>query len=244
MLGVPHSDRGKLFHWTNLMADTSLPRDDKLAMVTELGGYLVALIAERRERPTDDLLSRLVAAEVDGERLNDLELVAHFAQLMAGGNETTRNAFAGGMLALIEHPDERRKLLEDPSLIGVAVEEVLRWHTPIMHLARTATRDTEIAGTPIAENDKVVMWFASANRDGDAFDAPDRFDVTRPKSKHLAFGAGRHFCLGNQLARLELVIAFQETLRRLGELELAGPVVRKANNTFHWMVSMPVALSR
>jgi cytochrome P450 len=240
MLGVPHKDRRKLFDWTNTFADTALSREDKMAAMEELGGYLPTFVAARRKNPTDDLLSRLIYAELDGERLNDLEVVAHFLQLMLGGSETTRNGFAGGVLALIEHPQELRRLAEDPGLIPNAVEEILRWHTPIMHQARTATRDLEIRGVPIAENDKVVMWYISANRDPALNDDPDRFDVSRPRVKHLSFGVGRHFCLGNQLARMELIIGLQETLRRLHDIELTGPVEKKPNNSFHWMVSMPV----
>jgi cytochrome P450 len=243
MLGVPEEDRGKLFAWTNQLADTSVTAEQKLQTVGEVGGYLVPFIADLKEDPGDDMLSRLIHAELDGERLNDAELMAHFIQLMNGGNETTRNAFAGGMLALIEHPDERRKLLRDPTKIPGAVEEILRWHTPIMHNARTATRDLEIRGVPIAEDEKVVMWYPSANRDPAQNDEPDRFDVGRPKARHMSFGAGRHFCLGNQLARLELRVALEETLRRLGEIELAGPVEKKANDSFHWMVAMPVTFT-
>lgn len=241
MLGVPHEDRASLFHWTNQLADTSVALEDKMATLGEIAGYIAGLIAAVRERPTDDLLSGLVHAELDGERLNDAELMAHFIQLMNGGNETTRNAFAGGMLALIEHPDQRAALLADPGLIPVAVEEILRWHTPIMHQARTATGDVEIAGVRIAENEKVALWYPSANRDPAQNADPDRFDVTRAQVKHMSFGVGRHFCLGNQLARLELRVCLEETLRRMPELELAGPVVKKPNNSFHWMVSMPVA---
>ena len=243
MLGVPLEDRAKLFGWTNQFADTSVSTEEKMTAMGELGGYLSDLIAERRERPTDDLLSRLIHAEVDGERLNDAELMAHFAQLMNGGNETTRNALAGGVLALIENPDERRELLEDPALIPNAVEEILRWHTPIIHNARTATRDLEIRGVEIQEDQKLVMWHASGNRDPVANDEPDRFDVSRPKVKHVSFGAGKHFCLGNQLARLELTTSLTEVLRRMPDLELAGPVSKKPNNSFHWMVSMPVTFT-
>jgi cytochrome P450 len=175
MLGVLHEDREKLFRWTNQLADTSLTLEDKMQTIGEVGGYLVAFISSLRERPTDDLLSHLVHAELDGEGLNDAELMAHFIQLMNGGNETTRNAFAGGMLALIEHPLERVKLLDDPDLIPGAVEEILRWHTPIMHQARTATRELEIHGVQIAEHDKVVMWYPSANRDPALIDNPDSY---------------------------------------------------------------------
>jgi cytochrome P450 len=244
MLGVPYEDRSRLFHWTNLVADTSLPLDEKMQTIAEIAAYLAAFITDVRGHPNDDLLSRLVHAELDGEGLDDLEVMAHFIQLMSGGNETTRNAFAGGMLALIGHPSEKAKLLADPGLIPGAVEEILRWHTPILHQARTATRDLEIGGVPIAENDKVVMWYASANRDPAQNDDPDRFDVSRPRVRHMSFGAGRHFCLGSQLARLELKVCFEETLRRLPGLALAGPVVKKPNNSFHWMVSMPVTFPR
>ena len=240
MLGVPYEDRDKLFEWTNAFADTALPAEEKMAVMGQIGSYLPELIAARREQPTDDLLSKLISAEVDGESLTDLEVMLHFAQLMAGGNETTRNAFAGGMLALIEHPEQADALRADPSLIAAAVEEILRWHTPILHQARTATRDLEIAGVAVAENEKLVMWHVSANRDAALNDDPDRFDVSRARPKHMSFGAGRHFCLGNQLARLELSIALEETLRRVQDIELAGPVVKKASNAFHWMVSMPV----
>lgn len=240
MLGVPHDDREKLFAWTNLLADTSITLADKTQTIAEIGAYIADLIAVRRRPPTDDMLSHLVQAELDGERLNDLELMAHFIQLMNGGNETTRNAFAGGMHALIEYPEQRAALLADPGLIPNAVDEILRWHTPILHQARTATRDVEIRGIRIAENEKVALWFASANRDPALNPDPDRFDVTRAHPKHNTFGAGRHYCLGHHLARLELRVCFEETLRRRPDLELAGPVIKKPNNSFHWMVSMPV----
>lgn len=240
MLGVPLEDRDKLFHWTNQFADTSVPAEDKMAAMVELGGYLIELVAARRAEPTDDLLSRLVHAELDGEQLNDAEIMAHFAQLMNGGNETTRNALAGGVLALAEHADQRQALLDDPTLIKGAVEEILRWHTPIIHNARTVTRTIEIGGVEIAEGEKVGLWHASGNRDESANEDPDRFDISRPKVNHLAFGAGRHFCLGNQLARLELAVALPEIIRRMPDLEPAGPVEKKPNNSFHWMISMPV----
>ncbi|HYF24115.1 MAG TPA: cytochrome P450 [Baekduia sp.] len=245
MLGVPAQDRDKLFHWTNQMADLSLGTEAKNAMIGELGAYVLGLVAERRARPQDDLLSRLIAAEVDGERLTDVELVAHFAQLMAGGNETTRNAFAGGMLALMEHPAQRAQLLADPSLTPGAVEEILRWHTPILHNARTATRDTEIAGVRIREGDLVVLWHVAANRDPRANDRPDEFDVSRPRVRHCAFGGPGdiHFCLGNQLARLELRIFLDEVLRCLPDMELAGPVTRQPSSAFHWMTSVPVTFT-
>jgi methyl-branched lipid omega-hydroxylase len=243
MLGVPQEDRGKLFEWTNTMADVSLPPERGLAMMQELAGYLMGLIDERRRRPTSDLLSRLIHAEVDGQRLNDIEIVAHFAQLMAGGNETTRNAFAGGLVALMEYPDQRQALLDEQALIGSAVEEILRWHTPIMHNVRTATHDTEVRGIEIKEGQRLALWHAAANRDPAVVDDPNAFNVRRTGFKHLSFSAGRHYCLGNQLARLELRIGIAETLRRIPDMQLAGPVSRFANNTFHWMTSVPVSFT-
>ncbi len=243
MLGVPECDRGKLFDWTNKMADVSLPPEQGLQMMQEMAAYLVDLVSERRRRPTDDLLSRLIVAEVDGQKLDDIEIVAHFAQLMAGGNETTRNAFAGGMLALMENPDQRQALQDDPTLITGAVEEILRWHTPIMHNVRTATQDAEVHGVRIEEGDRLALWHVAANRDPALVSNPDTFDVRRVGVKHMSFSGGRHFCLGNQLARLELRVCVDETLRRIPDMQLAGPVGRFPNNTFHWMTSMPVTFT-
>ena len=243
MLGVPHADRGKLFDWTNKMADVSLPPEQGLAMMQEMAGYLLELINERRARPADDLLSRLIHAEVDGVKLNDIEIVVHFAQLMAGGNETTRNAFAGGLMVLMDNPDQRAVLRDEPDLMGGAVEEILRWHTPIMHNVRTATRDTEVHGVRIAEGQRLGLWHVAANRDPAAVADPDVFDVRRTGVKHMSFSGGRHFCLGNQLARLELRICLEETLRRMPDAQPAGPARRFPNNTFHWMTSLPIAFT-
>ena len=172
------------------------------------------LIAERRERPTDDLTSVLVHAEVDGERLEEHEIVMGFFLLVAAGNDSTKATYCSGMRALMEHPEQRQLLLDDPSLIPSAVEESLRMFPAFAHFRRTATRDTELDGQPIREGEKVVMWYVSSNRDESRYEDPDRFDVTR-NPEHQAFGAGgRHFCLGAALARLELRILFEETLAR------------------------------
>ena len=240
MLGTPVEDRKNMFAWTQTLSDMVASREDKLAVVGQVSSYLPTLINQRKQQPTDDLLTKLMHAELDGERLNEMELMAHFIQLMLGGAETTRNGFSGGMLALIEHPEQMQRLRNEPALIPNAVEEILRWHTPIHNQARTATCDLEIGGMQIAEDDKVVMWYASANRDPAQNENPDRFDVARRNPKHLSFGVGPHFCLGYQLARLQMRIALEETLRRLTNIELAGAVERKPSNCFHWMVSMPV----
>ena len=180
------------------------------------------LIAERRERPTDDLTSVLVHAEVDGQRLEEHEIVMGFFLLLAAGNDSTKATYCSAMRALMEHPEERQLLLDDPSLVPSAVEESLRMFPAFAHFRRTATRDTELHGRPIPEGEKVVMWYVSSNRDETRYEDPDRFDATR-NPDHQAFGAGgRHFCLGAALARLELRILLEETLARYPAMELAG----------------------
>ena len=180
------------------------------------------LIAERRERPTEDLTSVLVHAEYEGQKLEEHEIVMGFFLLMAAGNDSTKATYCSGMRALLEDPAERQKVLDDPSLVPSLVEESLRMFPAFAHFRRTATRDTELAGRKIRDGDKVVMWYVSSNRDETRYEDADRFDVTR-NPEHQAFGAGgRHFCLGTALARLELRILFEETLKRFPEMEMIG----------------------
>jgi cytochrome P450 len=200
------------------------------------------LIAERRERPTDDLTSVLVHAEIDGERLAEHEIVMGFFLLVAAGNDSTKATYASGMRALLEHPDQRRMLIEDPSLIPSAVEEALRMFPAFAHFRRTATCDTELGGQTIREGEKVVMWYVSSNRDESRYPDPDRFDVTR-NPEHQAFGAGgRHFCLGTALARLELRILFEETLARFPDLEPAGRTEYAESPFINQLKTLPVHL--
>jgi cytochrome P450 len=200
------------------------------------------LIAERREHPTDDLTSVLVHAEIDGQRLEEHEIVMGFFLLVAAGNDSTKATYCSAMRALVEHPAERQRLLDDPSLIPSAVEESLRMYPAFAHFRRTATTDTELAGQPIAEGDKVVMWYVSSNRDESEYDDPDRFDVTR-NPEHQAFGAGgRHFCLGAALARLELRILLEETLARYPAMELAGAPVYAESAFINQLKTLPVRL--
>jgi cytochrome P450 len=200
------------------------------------------LIAERRENPTDDLTSVLVHAEVDGERLEEHEIVMGFFLLVAAGNDSTKATYCSGMRALIEQPEQRALLLEDPSLIPAAVEESLRMFPAFAHFRRTATCDTELAGQKISAGDKVVMWYVSSNRDESRYDDVDRFDVRR-SPEHQAFGAGgRHFCLGTALARLELRILFEETLARFPELELAGTPTTVESAFLNQLKTLPVRL--
>jgi cytochrome P450 len=200
------------------------------------------LIAERRQTPTDDLTSVLVHAEVDGERLEDHEIVMGFFLLMAAGNDSTKATYSSGMRALMENPDQRRRVLEDPSLVAGAVEESLRMFPAFAHFARTATQDTELHGQKIGEGEKVVMWYPSSNRDETRFEDADRFDVTR-NAEHQAFGAGgRHFCLGTALARLELRILIEETLARFPEIQIDGTPRAVESGFANQLKTLPVRL--
>ncbi len=245
MLGVPMEDRHLVFDWSNRMIGfddpeyQTTPEDGEIA-AAELYAYANQLARERRQHPRDDLVTVLLNAEVDGERLSELEFDLFFLLLSVAGNETTRNLISGGMLALLEHPDQRDRLLADPSLLPSAVEEMLRWVSPVMHFRRTATCDTEIRGQKIRENDKIVMFYPSANRDEEIFPDADVFDITRHPNEHLAFGIGQHFCLGAKLARLEIRVMFEELLRRLPDIELAGPVRRLRSNFINGIKAMPV----
>ncbi|HTQ68739.1 MAG TPA: cytochrome P450 [Solirubrobacteraceae bacterium] len=211
--------------------------------VPEIFERCQSLIAERRERPTDDLTSVLVHAEVDGSRLEEHEIVMGFFLLMAAGNDSTKATYCSGMRALMEHPDQRQLLLDDPSLIPSAVEESLRMFPAFAHFRRTAMCDTELHGQQIKKGDKVVMWYVSSNRDATRYEDPDRFDVRR-NPEHQAFGAGgRHFCLGTALARLELRILIEETLRRYPRIALAGDPVYVESLFINQLKTLPVALN-
>jgi cholest-4-en-3-one 26-monooxygenase len=245
LLGIPQEDRGKVFDWSNRLIGFDDPEfqtslaDGKVA-AAELWMYANQLAARRRESPQSDLTSVLVHASVDGEQLSELEFDTFFLMLAVAGNETTRNAISGGTLALMQHPEQRQRLLADPTLIPSAVEEMLRWVTPVIHFRRTATRDVELRGKTIHEGDKVAVFYSSANRDEGVYTDPDRFDVGRTPNEHLAFGVGQHFCLGASLARLELRIIFEELLRRLPDLAQAGPVRRLRSNFINGIKEMPV----
>jgi cholest-4-en-3-one 26-monooxygenase len=210
--------------------------------VPEMFARCQALIEARRENPTDDLTSVLVHAELDGERLQDHEIVMGFFLLMAAGNDSTKATYCSAMRALMEAPEERQKLVDDPSLVSSAVEEALRMFPAFAHFRRTATRDTELSGCPIHKGDKVVMWYVSSNRDPSRYEDPDRFDVER-NPEHQAFGAGgRHFCLGTALARMELNILLEETVARFPNIELAGTPEYAESPFVNQLKSLPVRL--
>ncbi len=201
--------------------------------------FFVEEAQRRRAHPTDDLISALVHGAADGAPLSEEEISFNAIMLVLGGQETTRNATSGGMLALIQHPAQRAKFLANPES-PAAIEEFLRWTSPVTHIMRTATRDLEIRGRQIRAGQRVVLWNAAANRDPAQFSEPDRFDVTRAPNDHLAFGHGEHFCLGANLARLEMRVIFEEVSRRMPDLELAGPVERLRSNFVAGIKRMPV----
>jgi cytochrome P450 len=211
--------------------------------VPEIFRRCSALIAERRERPTEDLMSVLVHAEIDGVGLEEHEIVMGFFLLVAAGNDSTKATYCSAMRAVLDDTSQRDQLVADPSLIPSAVEEALRMFPAFAHFRRTATRDVELNGAEIKEGDKVVMWYVSSNRDETRYEDPDRFDVTR-NPEHQAFGAGgRHFCLGTALARLELQILFEETLARYPKIELVGPYAWAESPFISQLKTLPVKLN-
>ncbi|MCO5974947.1 cytochrome P450 [Actinoallomurus soli] len=237
-LGFPPEERETLLTWSDDMLRALTGGDDPgllehaMQAFTGFSEFASRTIADRRACPRDDLISALIHATANGEHLDHDSLIQESLLILIGGDETTRHVISGGAWQLFLHPDQRRTLVEDPSLIPTAVEEMLRWVSPIKNMARTATRDTVLHDRRIAEGDKLLLLYPSANRDALVFPDPDVFDVTRTPNEHLAFGNGPHFCLGNSLARLELTVMFERLLTRLPDLEpvsLRQPAHRPAN---------------
>jgi cytochrome P450 len=249
LMGVAREHWDKMFELTNRQLGPddpeyqTVPGDSmatKQQATRDILAHFAGLLTERRRERQNDLVSALSDAEVDEEPLSDEEILYFCQLLILAGNETTRNATSGGMLTLIEHPNQRALLREDRSLLPAAVEEILRWVSPVLHMARMATRDVEIRGQRIQAGERVVMWYPSANRDEDIFPKPDEFDAQRTPNEHLAFGIGEHFCLGAGLARLELRVMFDELLQHLPDIELDGPVERLRSNFLGGIKHMPV----
>ncbi|HEX7672019.1 MAG TPA: cytochrome P450 [Polyangiaceae bacterium] len=248
LMGIPQDDRHKVFDWSNRLIGFDDPEfqtsfEDGTIAAQELWMYANGLAELRKKEPGEDLVSLLVQGEIDGEHLTEMEFDAFFLMMAVAGNETTRNAISGGMLALMQNPGERDRLLADPSLLPSAIEEMLRWVAPVIHFRRTAMRDLELRGKTIREGDKVVMFYPSANHDEEVFPNPDVFDVGRTPNDHLSFGIGQHFCLGSSLARLELKILFEELLARLPNVTLAGNVRRLRSNFINGYKEIPVRLN-
>ncbi len=239
LLGVKDEDHEKLLGWSDDMmcalgADDPVLIQRQAAAGAEWAAYNAAVVADRRSKPLgEDLMSILVYAEVDGERLDDQSILMESLLILIGGDETTRHVISGGMHQLLLHPDQHRKLIDDPSKIPTAIEEMLRWVTPLQNLMRTVKRDTELRGTRLQVGDRVLMLYGAANRDEAVFERASEFDVERNPNPHVAFGGnGNHFCLGSSLARLELRVMFEELVARLPQIKLATaepPTLRPAN---------------
>jgi len=248
VLGVPRSDWELMFRWTNETIGSADPEYQQGATAEEtverarlaLFGYFREMAEERRRRPTGDLVSAIANAELDGGPLPDLELLSYCFLLVVAGNETTRNATSGGLLALIENPGELEKLRRDPRLLDPAVEEIVRWTSPVIQFCRTATRDVAVRDVTIREGESVCLFYPSANRDEDVFEDPFRFRVDRRPNPHLGFGIGEHVCMGAHLARLELKVIFRELVRRLDHVELAGPVARLRSSFVGGIKRVPI----
>ena len=249
MLGVPRSDWKMMFQWTNEMIGSGDPEyrregetpDDTSARARLAAfEYFSLMVEERRRSPREDLVSILANAELDGAPLPIENLMSFYNLIVIAGNETTRNATSGGLLTLIENPGELEKLRRDPSLVPKAVEEILRWTTPVIQFCRTATEDVEIRGQKVLPGQAFCLFYPSANRDEEVFDEPFRFKIDRDPNPHLAFGIGEHFCLGANVARLELNVMFRHLATRLDKVELAGPVERLRSSFLGGVKHMPI----
>jgi cytochrome P450 len=254
MLGLPREDWKMMFRWTNEVigagsGDQEYIREGETrestqdAAIAEMEAYFGAMALDRLKEPRDDLVSAILHSRLDGEPLPPQDIQAYFNLIVIAGNETTRNATSGGLLALIQHPDELEKLRRDPSLIKSAVEEIVRWTTPVIQFCRTATEDVELRGQKIRKGEAFCLFYPSANRDEDVFDEPFAFRVDRDPNPHLAFGIGEHFCLGANVARLEMQIIFRRLIERLGHVELAGPVQRLRSSFLGGVKHMPIRYS-
>jgi cytochrome P450 family 142 subfamily A polypeptide 1 len=251
MLGVLPEEREMFLKWSDdmvtFLSSTSAEEDfqvsmDAFAAYTE---YMTGMIAARKEEPTDDLVSVLVHSEVDGEKLADHEIVTEVLLLLIGGDETTRHTLSGGTAQLLRHPDQHARLVDDLTLLPNAIEEMLRWTAPVKNMARTMTADVEFHGTELREGEKMILLFESANFDEEMFEEPETFDITRYPNNHLAFGFGTHFCLGNQLARLELSIMQSRLLQRLPDMQLTSDAALplRPANFVSGLEKMPVRFS-
>jgi len=248
MLGVDPSDRDQLLEWSDDMvsAQGGNVTDEMLMAAGEAfvayNTHAASVIEQRRAEPTDDLVSILVHAEVDGDRLSDDEIMQESLLILVGGDETSRHVLSGGMEQLLLHPDQRRRLVDDPSRIPTAVEEMLRWVSPLKNMCRTMTTDVEFLGAELKAGQKAMLLYEAANFDETKFDHPELFDIGRTPNDHLAFGIGSHFCLGNSLARIEMITMFERLLERLPDMTLAseGPLPRRPATFVSGITSMPV----
>jgi cytochrome P450 family 142 subfamily A polypeptide 1 len=245
LMGLPESDHDQLLEWSDLFATGGEEVAEEVGPAVEAyATYILKIVNERRGKSAEDLVSLVVNTEVDGQKLSDTDLIMETMLVLVGGDETTRHVISGGLEALLRNPDQLDRLRRDPTLIKNAVEEMLRWVTPIQNMNRTASRDVELGGQHIREGDRILLLYPSANRDARVFEDPDRFQIDRRPNDHLAFGGyGRHHCLGAQLARLELRVLFEELLVRLDEIELVAAehaLPRRRGNFVLGLESMPI----
>ncbi|MDZ7675105.1 MAG: cytochrome P450 [Acidimicrobiales bacterium] len=237
LIGVPHEDRHKIFDWSNRMVGSEDPEyqvseEEVFNAQAEMFMYAQQLAEERRADPQDDIITKLLESEIDGDHLTDMQFNLFFLLLSVAGNETTRNAISHGMNAFLENPDQYERLVEDPEgSIEVATEEILRWASPVLYFRRNATQDFELRDRTIEAGDKISLWYISANRDEEVFDDPFTFDISRDPNNHIAFGGGGpHFCLGAQLARLEIQLLFEELAKRIPRVQqLDEPDLLRSN---------------
>jgi methyl-branched lipid omega-hydroxylase len=248
MMGIPEEDHQRIFHWTNVIlgfGDPDLTTDfeEFLQISMDIGAYATALAEDRRVNHHDDLTTSLVQAEVDGDRLSSSEIASFFILLVVAGNETTRNAISHGVLALSRYPSEREKWWSNyDDLAPTAVEEIVRWASPVVYMRRTLTRDVELGGVKMAAGDKATLWYNSADRDESKFANPWMFDVARDPNPHLGFGGGgAHFCLGANLARREIRVVFDELRREIPDIVAAEEPARLLSQFIHGIKSLPVA---
>ncbi|NDZ95867.1 cytochrome P450 [Streptomyces sp. SID6673] len=247
LLGVPESDLPRMLTLTQELVgsqDSEFQRstspDEQMAALLDMFEYFSKLTAQRREHPTDDMASTISNATIDGEPLSDIDTVSYYALIATAGHDTTSSTISGGLKALIDHPDERRRLTADLDLMPSATEEMIRWVTPVKAFMRTAAEDTEVGGVPISAGDSLLLSYASGNRDADCFTEPFRFDVGREINKHVAFGFGVHFCLGAALARMEVNSFFTELLPRLEQVDLAGEPESTATTFIGGLKHLPI----
>jgi cytochrome P450 len=248
MMGIPEEDHQNVFQWTNVILGFGDPEitadfDEFVKVAMEIGAYAAALADDRRSHPGEDLTTSLVQAELDGGRLTSGEVASFFILLVVAGNETTRNAISHGVLALSRHPDQRDDWWNSyDDVAPTAVEEVVRWASPVAYMRRTVTRETELGGVTLAAGDKVTLWYGSANRDDAKFEDPWTFDVRRHPNPHVGFGGGgAHFCLGANLARREITVAFEELHRRIPDIAATEEPARLQSAFIHGIKRLPVA---
>jgi cholest-4-en-3-one 26-monooxygenase len=250
LIGVPFEERHKLFDWSNRMIGSEDPEymvgeQEAFMAQFEMFAYAGELAEQRKVEPRDDIMTSLLNAEIDGDKLTPMEFNLFFLLLSVAGNETTRNAISHGMNAFLDHPEQWEQLVADPDgVIGTATEEILRWASPVMYFRRNVLQDTELSGVEFKKGEKVSIWYCSANRDEDVFEDPFTFDVRRSPNDHLAFGGGGpHFCLGASLARMEIKVLFEELARRAPQLSRKGAAVPLRSNFIGGIKHLPVSFT-